>query len=239
MKLYFKPMPWLTFIVAICLGILISLGTWQYQRLQWKTALLAEVEAAATAVPFTSLVEIQDALKAGEPVDFRRYAFAIETNVERLYMVYDSAGRRFAWRPYVQVSDGTKRSVYLASQAVDDPKREDILTSPKDLLIDYSAGYVRLAYADVGWLDEFVRPKANLSDNRWFHFNQNDLWRAADNMKIYLDHQEVVDVAKLPPKRPDIRNNHLDYMLTWYSFAVILLIIYLILHKRAGRLKFS
>ena len=239
MKLHFKPMPWLTVIVAICLAILISLGTWQYQRLQWKTALLADVEAAAEATPFTSLAEVQAALRAGEPVDFRRYAFEIETDLDHLYMVYDSSGRRFAWRPYVQVIDRTNRSVYLASQAIDDSKREDILANPEGLVIDYSAGYVRRGYADVGWLDEFVGPKANISDNRWFHFNQNDLWRAADNMKIYLDHQRVDNVAELPPRRPEIRNNHLDYMLTWYSFALILLIIYFILHRRAGRLRFS
>ena len=49
MRVKFRPMPWLTAIVAIMLAILISLGVWQYKRLQWKTTLLAEVEASVTA----------------------------------------------------------------------------------------------------------------------------------------------------------------------------------------------
>ena len=55
MRVKFRPMPWLTAIVAIMLAILISLGVWQYKRLQWKTTLLAEVEASVTAPPLTSL----------------------------------------------------------------------------------------------------------------------------------------------------------------------------------------
>ncbi|MBT5836528.1 MAG: SURF1 family protein, partial [Hellea sp.] len=35
-------MPWLTAIVLLFLLILINLGTWQYERLKWKTNLLAE-----------------------------------------------------------------------------------------------------------------------------------------------------------------------------------------------------
>jgi cytochrome oxidase assembly protein ShyY1 len=46
----------------------------------------------------------------------------------------------------------------------------------------------------------------------------------------------VKNAADLPVRIPELANNHLDYMLTWYSFVIILLVIYLILHKRMGRL---
>jgi len=39
----------------------------------------------------------------------------------------------------------------------------------------------------------------------------------------------------LPPKRPEIANNHFDYMLTWFSLAIILLIFYVLIHIRDGR----
>ena len=58
MSLSFRPMPWLTAIVAIMLAILISLGVWQYKRLSWKTDLLAEVEASVTAPPLASLEDL-------------------------------------------------------------------------------------------------------------------------------------------------------------------------------------
>jgi len=53
----------------------------------------------------------------------------------------------------------------------------------------------------------------------------------------YIDWVEGAKNADdLPVRIPDVANSHLDYMLTWYSFILILLVIYLIIHKRAGRL---
>ena len=45
--------------------ILICLAVWQYQRLQWKTALLEEVELAVSAPPLKSLKDLQAAIAAG------------------------------------------------------------------------------------------------------------------------------------------------------------------------------
>ena len=52
---YFRPHPVLSLITLIGLVVLIKLGMWQKQRLEWKTELLASVEAAANAAPLTSL----------------------------------------------------------------------------------------------------------------------------------------------------------------------------------------
>jgi surfeit locus 1 family protein len=44
--------PWiLTFASALLLAVLITLGVWQVQRLQWKEGLIARAEAAATSKP--------------------------------------------------------------------------------------------------------------------------------------------------------------------------------------------
>lgn len=40
------------------LAVLLGLGTWQLQRLAWKTALLAELEAAASAPPVPATAEV-------------------------------------------------------------------------------------------------------------------------------------------------------------------------------------
>ena len=106
MKLYFKPMPWLTAIVAICLAILISLGTWQYQRLQWKTALLAEVDAAAEAAPFTSLADVQAAIDAGDPVDFRRYGSSSQAiGLSESFLVFTAVNKDISWRVFTAVEN--------------------------------------------------------------------------------------------------------------------------------------
>ena len=56
-------------------------------------------------------------------------------------------------------------------------------------------------------------------------------------MRYYVDRVPgALDASLLPPKRPDIRNNHFDYMLTWYGLAIVMLIIYGVMHHREGRL---
>ena len=103
-------------------------------------------------------------------------------------------------------------------------------------------GYVRKVYP-MGTVENWVKSKANTKTNRYFHFNQTSDWydavRRPNIQGYYIDLEEAASASDLPILRPDIRNNHLDYMLTWWSFALIFIIIYLILHKRAGRLKFS
>ncbi|RZV41594.1 MAG: hypothetical protein EX271_07715 [Acidimicrobiales bacterium] len=55
---------------------------------------------------------------------------------------------------------------------------------------------------------------------------------------FFIDRIDGVDEASdLPVEKPDIPNNHLEYMLTWYSFALILVVIYFLLHKKQGRLQ--
>ena len=96
-------MPGLTLITAICVVILMSLGTWQYQRLQWKTALLAEVEAAINAPPLRSLRELETEIEAGNPVDFRRIGLtATMTGSDLPYLVYKPRQDGIYWRPMLR-----------------------------------------------------------------------------------------------------------------------------------------
>ena len=58
----------LTIACAICLGILLSLGVWQSQRLGWKQGLIARAEAAAARPP----VSLYDLVDSGEDPEFRQ-----------------------------------------------------------------------------------------------------------------------------------------------------------------------
>ena len=64
----FRPTLWPTLITIPALAILLALGTWQLQRLEWKTALIAEREAALQAPP----VALPDDPAALRQMDFRR-----------------------------------------------------------------------------------------------------------------------------------------------------------------------
>jgi len=241
MALRFKPMPSLTIVTVICVFILISLGTWQYQRLQWKTALLAEVEAAVTAPPFTSLLDVKQAVNAGAPVDFRRIGLTASIESSKPpYLVYQSRQDGIYWRAFAPIIESDER-IYGAFGVVSDDKKEayDISYLPSG--VTELAGYVRKNHS-MGRIESWVKSKANPQTNRYFKFNQTDDWDQNGRIEtdIYLDLNPKISTAELLPiKRPDIRNNHLDYMLTWYSFAIILMIIYGIMHYRNGRLTWS
>jgi len=241
----FKPMPWLSVITVICTVILIALGVWQYQRLQWKTALLAEVELAVNAPPLTSLSELRAAIAKGEAVDFRRIEMEARRidGAESKLVFYPQQGGIF-WRGFTPVTNNNGAEtaiIYAAMDIVEDKNRDIYKARPFEKIV----GYVRFAHA-LGAIESRVKSKATAEKNRYFKFNQTQDW--GENLPqdpyffadYYVEH--VVGAAQasnLAIKRPKIRNNHFDYMLTWFSFAVILLIIYAILHIKAGRLKLN
>ena len=51
MKTRFRPFLWLTIVSLPALLVLVGLGSWQLQRLQWKNDLIASFESRAAASP--------------------------------------------------------------------------------------------------------------------------------------------------------------------------------------------
>lgn len=243
MPIKFQPMPWLTLITLICLGILISLGTWQYRRLQWKTDLLVEIDVAANAAPVTNLNELANLYVDESPLDFRRIkisgTFATpDVNDGAPFHLYMSNGKSMFWRLFqpFQTSD---RIIYVATEIFPDSQKNSppmAVQGPQSI-----AGYARLVREA-----SRMQPKSKSETNNWYVFNGAPEaldWAHAVNgatlpVGYYIDQVSSASSAEaLPVKKPELRNTHLEYMLTWYSFALILIVIYLLLHKRQGRLQ--
>lgn len=246
-RLFFRPFLGLTLFTVISIAILISLGTWQYHRLQWKTELLSQVEQAVTAPPLRSVDEISHALSKNTPVDFRRVEFSAEAiSGQQPYLVYSRQKRALMWRKYVVLKDSQSgRAFYAATGFVPDAQRDgpiDIDSAPQSY-----AGYVRLWRAP-----ERGAVVSSPEKNRWFGFDplrETAPWSTGQKGEFTarpIETRFYIDVAggettadTLPIKRPEIRNNHFDYMLTWYGLALTLFVIYIILHRQRGRLGFK
>ena len=238
MKISFRPFPGLTIITIIMLAILIGLGTWQYHRLQWKTALLEEVELSVMAAPVTGFAELTNEISKNTPLDFRRAEIIVDTPYfETPFRVFTGENRDVSWRLYSPVmNDGV--TAFAARSVIPDEMPAPQTKTQSEKLV----GYVRL-----------VRPenKSHVDSsplkNRWFGFNpvpESHDWAQSvpggADTRFYVDVvQGATDASLLPPKRPQIRNNHFDYMLTWYGLAIVLLVIYVILHRREGRISWS
>ena len=246
--MHFRPYPGLTVFTVISLAILLSLGTWQYQRLGWKTDLVARIDTASGSAPFTSGAQILSARSAKDPIDFRRVSLKAqyETGYDgaaREYHVYKSKGGKTHWRIFRAASLSAVQSVFVAGELVSDGAKD--VTRPVTGAPVYISGYVRT------WQNPSrFAAKSTPSANRWFSFNalrQSAPWTGSGTTGVvhgdfYIDAAQISDAPvtdELPIKKPDLPNNHFDYMLTWYSFALILSVIYLILHIRGGRLRFG
>lgn len=227
-------------MTLVCLFILIRLGTWQWQRLHWKTDLIANIETAAHSPPLTSLIEIQSALEKQQPLEYRRVSLAGEfikpkINDGHPFYVLRSNGKTMDWHIYQPFAQ-SGLVVFVDSGAFPD----QIQTQPPSPVFGKARvdGYVRT----VNKPNRFM-PKSKPLENKWYGVNTAPEilnWADATEMPVLMavtiDQIKTPNAGGLPPKIPEIRNSHLDYMLTWYSFAVILLVIYFIIHWRQGRI---
>jgi len=215
--------PGLIAATAIGVGILIGLGTWQFQRLQWKTDLLERIEIAATAAPLTSLRQADELLARGEPIDFRKIVLEVEPMEDsEMYRLFRRNGLQ--WERFVPVRIG--RDELLVGW---DIVEQDVMDVPRIKPQIY--GHLR-HYGDP---DELRGGNLSVEGNRYYKFNQDYLWmgESEPRAQFYVDADPAItSVDAIPVRRPDLRNNHLQYMLTWWSFAVVLLIISTILYRR-------
>ena len=227
MAVRFRPMPGLTVALIVALPILIGLGVWQYQRWQWKTGVLAEMDAAVTAPPLQGLGALAE---ADGPLDFRRIQFDGDA-VGDTFLLYSPDGN-IAWMPVRVVESGARRAIVGFPKVLDanrDTVEPPAMGGPR-------AGYVR-RIRRAGGLAGALGVDDNPAANRWYSVNPEGAWLPGAD--LYIDASlGGRDADALAVRRPDVPNNHVSYMLTWWSFAVILVIIYGLLHMRAGRLSF-
>ena len=237
MKIRFRPDLKLTLICLIMLAILLRLGVWQYERLQWKTQLLAEIESVATAPPLNTLSEVAESLDQDQPIDFRRINLSVSYgDLNPMLRVYQPFKGGVGWRHFTTVSDGTLQ-VFAGFDTLEDGTSHPALVGTDEI-----AGYVRLVRPDMK-----SRYDSTPDENRWFGFNPvpdrvdwADLVPSPTEMRFFIDVLPgQTDANLLPPKRPDLPNNHFQYMMTWFIFAFILVIIYFAMHRRQGRLTWS
>ncbi len=222
----------LTVLSVAAFAVLIGLGVWQLQRLQWKEGLIAEIEMRTKAEP-VSLKEAVTRARAGEDVSYVRM---------RVDGRFDNGKERYLFA----VSDGTPGWHVITP-----------LTTPEGEVVLIDRGFVPYAFRDPasrpeGELTDAVTitglarppetqglfiPDNEIEQNRWF-------WRDLAAMAKSVFGGDTKDVAPffLEAERSDIRggwplggqtrldlpNNHLQYAITWFALALCLVVIYVI-----------
>jgi surfeit locus 1 family protein len=217
------------FVVA-ALAVLVALGAWQLERRQWKEALIAELDRKL-ATPPAALPppERWPQLKA-EADEFRRAAFPAELIPGEEALVYSSGSplRPDATGPGYWVFAPARLSggslVVVNRGFVPEGKQNPNSHSAPSGVIDI-IGAMR-------WPEQrgMFTPADTPTKNLWFARDPAAMAAAkswGNVAPFYIDQEAPPAPGGLPkvgPLKPSLPNNHLQYAVTWYGLALVILI---------------
>ena len=215
-------------LVLIGLVILCGLGTWQVQRLKWKTRLLERVAALQTAPP-EPLAVVLNRIADNVDVDFTHVVFTCPTLVQtptvRLYTVTDA---------------GVGDRMITACPLAGGPYRS-ILVDRGILSAENASALKPSASATEGPVIGVLRrgsPPGPLTPGRsagqeWFARDVPGIAAALGVSSpapvfFMLESPKPAGFGPTPAPVPtDIPNNHLGYALTWFGLAAALVGVYI------------
>ena len=238
----FAPPLMMTITVALTLGILLWLGTWQMQRLAWKEALITLYERNISADPIP-LAELERRVAGGVPLqDFEFSTVHLRGALHHDKEMYLS-GRSRAGEPGLHVLTPLtleNGDVVLLNRGWVPFEYRDPASRPAGLFAgvrDYT-GILRLVRPETG-LRKLVMPDNDPVRNQWYTLDtaamakSSGLWLRRE--VYFMDNREGLPRPFGRQWRLKLRNDHFEYALTWYAFGLILVTIYVLYGLRRGR----
>jgi len=218
---------------AVVFAALIALGTWQLQRKAWKEELIATLTERLAAPPAAlPAPSTWPALKRDD-TEYRRVAFTATFDDGKEALVYAAAS---AFRPDVsgpgywvftpaRLADG---GMVMVNRGFVPQDRADPATRP--------GGHVAGPIAITGtlrWPDarSFFAPSDEPAHNLWFLRDPAAIAAAkglSDIAPFYVEQETPVPPGGLPqPGKLEVRlrNEHLQYVVTWYGLALVLVVV--------------
>ncbi len=212
------------FLIIIGLGgaaILVALGVWQVQRLTWKQAVIADIDARILAAP-VSLPKVPDpVVDAYLPV---QASGRFSGDTIRVLVSQKSIGAGYRLITAFQTSQG-KVLVDRGFVSVDD---KGIATAQTEVTV----------IGNLQWPQESDKftPAPDLDRNIWFARDVDALAMALDAEPILIVARSVSKddpvVVPFPVDTSRIPNDHLQYAITWFSLAAIWLAMSLLFARR-------
>ena len=236
--MYFKPYLWLTLLSVPALALLLFLGSWQVQRLFWKTDLISTFTERAAASP----ISVSELVGSSKDNQFRRLSlsgtFLHDDEVYLVGRTYEGNAGFHVVTPLRQKDDSI---IFINRGWVSEdyrlPAQRPFSLTTGEVQID---GIIRLPQQQ-GYFVPDNEPERGF----WFTLKPDEIARFRDYSSVetdyYVDQVRTSDVITLPISaevRVDVRNAHLNYALTWFGVALSLIGVYIAYHVSAGRLGF-
>lgn len=224
---------WPTLAAAVALAILVALGTWQWNRLIWKEALIARVAERTAAAPTTLPPETVWPAVDPDVNDYTPIGVTGTFRHDREVHVFHVLGKPkgpvggqgyFVMTPLVR-DDGT---VVIVNRGFVPLDRKDPATRPD--------GQIRGPVTLTGLLrrpeaGNLFTPANNTAGNVWFTRDAREIARAAglDPARTFPMTLDAAAASTPPGGLPQageslvtFTNNHLQYVITWYGLALTL-----------------
>jgi surfeit locus 1 family protein len=231
--LHFRPRLWPSLAALAALIVLMSLGTWQVERLRWKEALIAE-RTAQLAAP-AALLPAQDDWPAW---NFRRVEVpgTFRHDLEQLFgaSTHDGQLGHHVLTPLLR-ADGSAllvdRGWVPADQAHPAARRDGQVEGPITI-----TGIARYRGDDTAnWFTPANQPEQAM----WFSYDLPALEQALGLalLPVVVEADDRPNPGGLPiggRTRIALTNNHLQYAITWYGLALTLVAVYVSFSLRRG-----
>ncbi len=231
----FRPALWPTLITVPAVLITLGLGVWQVQRLFWKEDLIAERQSrvampALDGLPTTfdpaeqqfrrvrirgSFVHAKELLRPARSLKEGAIGYQVFTPFK-----LDSGGYIFVnrgWIPQQRELPDARREGQVAGTVT----VAGLLRTPP------SAGY--------------FTPDNNPAKNRWFRVDIAQMAKATGLgpfKPYYVDAGPKANPGGYPvggQTRLTVRNEHLQYAITWFALSFVGIVIYILYHRRRER----
>jgi surfeit locus 1 family protein len=210
--------------------VLGALGTWQLERRAWKEALIETLTRRLSAPPIELPLAADWSKLAQEDTEYRRVRFRAEFPAGEEALVYTSGS---AFRPdvtgtgyWIMSPARAAGGVIVVNRGFVPEGRQDVNTR--------APGQHRGAVDIVGVLrwpevPGLFTPAGNPQRNLWFARDPVEIARAKNWGPVapfYVEQEAPVPPGGLPQPgalKVQLPNDHLQYAITWYGLALVLL----------------
>ncbi|MGZ7210053.1 MAG: SURF1 family protein [Methanobacterium sp.] len=228
----FRPQLIPTLFFIPCFIITIILGTWQIQRLNWKKKLISEIEQSMSQ----SQINLNKISDVSKDLLYRKV-------IARGEFLNDKEIHVYAGKLYQEKQDGyfiltplklTNGNYILVNRGfVEKSKKEQKTREDTIINRQVSVSGILMPNEKKTW----VIPENDKKDNIWFTINIPEIKDYLSiNLPQYYLMQDNVSAKNelLSGQKIDIkiRNDHLQYAITWYGLSLISAVIYYLYHKK-------
>jgi surfeit locus 1 family protein len=235
-------MPWLLLALsAAALAVLLALGTWQVERLQWKQSLLAMIAERMAAPP----VPLADVLASGGPIadqEYRRVQVAgtFRHESERHFFATFKGATGYEIMTPLLLDDG---SYVFVDRGFVPYERKDPATRAEGQ-VDGRVEIEGLVRTPVVEKPSRLVPDNDVSKNIFYWKDLRTmaetagLPEGAKVLGLVVDAGDAPNPGGLPVggvTNIDLPNNHLQYAITWYGLALALIGVVAAMLLRRGR----